>query len=820
MNRTSLKNLKRYFGNSSAKSNNSEINDNNGQNNPRMNSSNRNSKNISGLSNKSESQVRLLASAGLRARTGSSSGHEVLEKSPKTSRTQTSPHQSFEGNKDIYENGGAIFYQNRMDTLVRKNSLEDWDPGTPISPRGQSERIISKSIPMYNTDGDQKYNHERTSTVKTIKVKNLPTKFVTNNFQRTSHGSLRPAHSGHNHNHKIKENQNNAAFFKYPSNNDNNHHKGFTNIRGVNLSNGTKSIRTSSIDSLGNRGFGPVKIIHTNNSSSKSRRNSQKNNLNSPTKIVNIPNYLPVDERIQKVQMYSVPAPIVLKSSKSVNDHSNLCSDYSVPFETSFFSSSNGNNNNNLTDNKKSSPKLVKNHEVMSTPTVSINNNPVSSSKANLSSAAIAVSTTSTNKTNALNKSSTPSKTTKNLKQQDDILLKAIMLAKNNQKSSDLEAEFVPEGPPPNGLGIIAGSNGPIDTVSTSGISESSVVNYTPKPPPIPYESDSDSDADGPILYRDDPVHIQEKKKMELKQKELARVVGKQTQYPNGKPSANVGNTKNSNNGNTANPSKNNGNASITMAIHDNEEDDETEAGINSAWAAKVLRNDTVSRSLEQSIQQNINGSHLQNLNLSAQGLVNVNNQKTGTNNVPDRSIITTANNNNNDNNLVNNITLSTIQVQQKQSNQINNNNPNQIHQQTKTSKLKRNPDASFRKPNPQDQNIKIHLAREESQRRRKEISGILIRRLSQRPTQDELTDKNIYKDRSSNQTMNERKKEIRRELSRKLSIRPTLQDLIDKRIIFNEYVDIYDIESFDRRADKPWLRLTQYDKVSTLLYS
>lgn len=62
---------------------------------------------------------------------------------------------------------------------------------------------------------------------------------------------------------------------------------------------------------------------------------------------------------------------------------------------------------------------------------------------------------------------------------------------------------------------------------------------------------------------------------------------------------------------------------------------------------------------------------------------------------------------------------------------------------------------------------------------------------------------------------MSDRKKEIRRELSRKLSIRPTLQDLIDKRIIFNEYVDIYDIESFDRRADKPWLRLTQYDKAT-----
>merc|ERR1711881_215170 len=71
------------------------------------------------------------------------------------------------------------------------------------------------------------------------------------------------------------------------------------------------------------------------------------------------------------------------------------------------------------------------------------------------------------------------------------------------------------------------------------------------------------------------------------------------------------------------------------------------------------------------------------------------------------------------------------------------------------------------------------------------------------------------YRDRHSDGEMNERRESLKRELSRKLSIRPTLQELIDKKIIFNQYVDIYDIDHYDRRADKPWTRLTPHDKAT-----
>ena len=128
--------------------------------------------------------------------------------------------------------------------------------------------------------------------------------------------------------------------------------------------------------------------------------------------------------------------------------------------------------------------------------------------------------------------------------------------------------------------------------------------------------------------------------------------------------------------------------------------------------------------------------------------------------------------------------------------------------------KLKRNPDASFRIPNPQDEHIKTHLSRKESQRRRNEISGILTRRLSQRPTEKDLQERNIFKHRKSDKEIRSERESLKRELSRKLSIRPSIQELIEKRIIFNQYVDIYDIDHYDRRADKPWTKLTPMDKA------
>ncbi|MGH0121655.1 UNVERIFIED_CONTAM: hypothetical protein FKN15_064324 [Acipenser sinensis] len=60
-----------------------------------------------------------------------------------------------------------------------------------------------------------------------------------------------------------------------------------------------------------------------------------------------------------------------------------------------------------------------------------------------------------------------------------------------------------------------------------------------------------------------------------------------------------------------------------------------------------------------------------------------------------------------------------------------------------------------------------------------------------------------------------EAKQELKRSLSRKLSLRPTVAELVARRILrFNEYVEVTDAKDYDRRADKPWTRLTPADKA------
>ena len=47
------------------------------------------------------------------------------------------------------------------------------------------------------------------------------------------------------------------------------------------------------------------------------------------------------------------------------------------------------------------------------------------------------------------------------------------------------------------------------------------------------------------------------------------------------------------------------------------------------------------------------------------------------------------------------------------------------------------------------------------------------------------------------------------------LSFRPTIEELRERKIIkFHEYVEVTDASEYDRRADKPWTRLTPKDKV------
>ena len=48
--------------------------------------------------------------------------------------------------------------------------------------------------------------------------------------------------------------------------------------------------------------------------------------------------------------------------------------------------------------------------------------------------------------------------------------------------------------------------------------------------------------------------------------------------------------------------------------------------------------------------------------------------------------------------------------------------------------------------------------------------------------------------------------------------LRPTIAQLKEQQIIqFNDYVEVTQAEAYDRKADKPWTKLTPTDKVGFL---
>nr|XP_044624798.1 phosphatase and actin regulator 2 isoform X4 [Equus asinus] len=114
-----------------------------------------------------------------------------------------------------------------------------------------------------------------------------------------------------------------------------------------------------------------------------------------------------------------------------------------------------------------------------------------------------------------------------------------------------------------------------------------------------------------------------------------------------------------------------------------------------------------------------------------------------------------------------------------------------------------------------EDKNILQRTSEEERQEIRQQIGTKLVRRLSQRPTTEELEQRNILKQKNEEEEQ-EAKMELKRRLSRKLSLRPTVAELQARRILrFNEYVEVTDSPDYDRRADKPWARLTPADKAA-----
>uniref|UniRef100_S4RCZ9 Phosphatase and actin regulator n=1 Tax=Petromyzon marinus TaxID=7757 RepID=S4RCZ9_PETMA len=116
-----------------------------------------------------------------------------------------------------------------------------------------------------------------------------------------------------------------------------------------------------------------------------------------------------------------------------------------------------------------------------------------------------------------------------------------------------------------------------------------------------------------------------------------------------------------------------------------------------------------------------------------------------------------------------------------------------------------------------EDKNILPRQTEQERQEKRRSIGHKLVRRLSLRPTAEELEQRNILRQKNEAEEREEEKREIKRRLSRKLSERPTVEELREKRILirFNDYVEVAAAQDYDRRADKPWTRLSSADKAA-----
>jgi len=113
------------------------------------------------------------------------------------------------------------------------------------------------------------------------------------------------------------------------------------------------------------------------------------------------------------------------------------------------------------------------------------------------------------------------------------------------------------------------------------------------------------------------------------------------------------------------------------------------------------------------------------------------------------------------------------------------------------------------------DRNILYQVTEEERKIDRSIISAKLIRRLSLRPTPEELEERNVLK-RKDDEAARADREEKKRYLLRKLSFRPSVDELKTRKIIkFNDYIEVTPCHEYDRRADKPWTRLTPKDKAN-----
>ncbi|XP_009304011.2 phosphatase and actin regulator 3b isoform X2 [Danio rerio] len=137
---------------------------------------------------------------------------------------------------------------------------------------------------------------------------------------------------------------------------------------------------------------------------------------------------------------------------------------------------------------------------------------------------------------------------------------------------------------------------------------------------------------------------------------------------------------------------------------------------------------------------------------------------------------------------------------------------PRRIRKELLAVKLRNRPS----KQELEDRNIFPVRSDQERQEIRQQIEMKLAKRLSQRPAVEELESRNILKQRND-QTEQEERREIKQRLNRKLNQRPTVDELRDRKILirFSDYVEVAKAQDYDRRADKPWTRLSASDKAA-----
>ncbi|XP_054472952.1 phosphatase and actin regulator 3b isoform X2 [Anoplopoma fimbria] len=137
---------------------------------------------------------------------------------------------------------------------------------------------------------------------------------------------------------------------------------------------------------------------------------------------------------------------------------------------------------------------------------------------------------------------------------------------------------------------------------------------------------------------------------------------------------------------------------------------------------------------------------------------------------------------------------------------------PRRVRKELLAVKLRNRPS----KQELEDRNIFPVRSDQERQEIRQQIETKLAKRLSQRPAVEELESRNILKQRND-QTEQEERREIKQRLNRKLNQRPTVDELRDRKILirFSDYVEVAKAQDYDRRADKPWTRLSAADKAA-----